>query len=113
MTGVLLRTGRQGEGHVKVETEIRQFSYNQRISKVMSSHQSRERGLGQTPPQRPQKIQLCPYFDLGLLISRTMREYILGFYFYFTLLYFIYFFIFLGPHPQHMEVARLGVETEL
>ena len=26
---------------------------------------------------------------------------------------FISFFIFLGPHPQHMEVPRLGVESEL
>ena len=23
------------------------------------------------------------------------------------------FFVFLGPHPQHMEVPRLGVESEL
>ena len=30
----------------------------------------------------------------------------LGFYFYFV-------FFFLGPHPQHMEVPRLGVESEL
>ena len=26
---------------------------------------------------------------------------------------FIYLFIFLGPHPQHMEFPRLGVELEL
>jgi len=26
---------------------------------------------------------------------------------------FIYFFGFLGPHSQHMEVPRLGVESEL
>ena len=24
-----------------------------------------------------------------------------------------FFFIFLGPHPQHMEVPRLGIELEL
>ena len=24
-----------------------------------------------------------------------------------------FFFVFLGPHPQHMEVPRLGVESEL
>ena len=23
------------------------------------------------------------------------------------------FFVFLGPHPQHMEVPRLGVKSEL
>ena len=26
---------------------------------------------------------------------------------------FIYFLSFLGPYPQHMEVPRLGVESEL
>ena len=31
-------------------------------------------------------------------------------YFYF---YFFWLFVFLGPHPQHMEVPRLGVEREL
>ena len=25
----------------------------------------------------------------------------------------VLFFCFLGPHPQHMEVTRLGVELEL
>ena len=25
----------------------------------------------------------------------------------------LFFFSFLGPHPQHMEVPRLGVESEL
>ena len=24
-----------------------------------------------------------------------------------------FFFVFLGPHPQHMEVPRVGVEAEL
>ena len=27
--------------------------------------------------------------------------------------FFLSFFVFLGPHPQHMEVPRLGVESEL
>ena len=26
---------------------------------------------------------------------------------------FIYLLVFLGPHPQHMEVSRLGVRSEL
>ena len=26
---------------------------------------------------------------------------------------FFFFFVFLGPHPRHMEVSRLGVESEL
>ena len=29
------------------------------------------------------------------------------------LFYFIVFFYFLGPHPWHMEVSRLGVKSEL
>ena len=28
-------------------------------------------------------------------------------------LFFFFFLVFLGPHPQHMEVPRLGVESEL
>ena len=28
-------------------------------------------------------------------------------------LFFSFFFVFLGPHPQHMEIPRLGVESEL
>ena len=27
--------------------------------------------------------------------------------------FFFFFFVFLGPHPQHMEVPRLGVQSEL
>ena len=28
-------------------------------------------------------------------------------------IYFLFFFVVLGPHPRHMEVPRLGVESEL
>ena len=28
-------------------------------------------------------------------------------------LFFFFFFSFLGPHPRHMEVPRLGVKSEL
>ena len=31
---------------------------------------------------------------------------------FYYLIFFI-LFLFLGPHPQHMEVPRLGVESEL
>ena len=27
--------------------------------------------------------------------------------------FFLSFFVFLGPHPQHMEVPRLGIQSEL
>ena len=33
--------------------------------------------------------------------------------FYFILFYFILFFVFLGLHPQRMEVPRQGVKLEL
>ena len=29
------------------------------------------------------------------------------------ILFFLFFLLFLGPLPQHMEVPRLGVESEL
>ena len=32
---------------------------------------------------------------------------------FFLLLFFFFYFVFLGPHPQHMEVLRLGVKSEL
>ena len=31
----------------------------------------------------------------------------------FFLKFFFFFFVFLGPHPWHMEVPRLGIESEL
>ena len=35
------------------------------------------------------------------------------FLFFLSFLFFFLFFCFLGPHPRHMEVPRLGVELEL
>ena len=32
---------------------------------------------------------------------------------WFFVLFLFLFFVFLGPHPWHMEVPKLGVETEL
>ena len=31
----------------------------------------------------------------------------------FLLSFFFFFFVFLGPHPRHIEVSRLGVQSEL
>ena len=31
----------------------------------------------------------------------------------FHFFFFFFFFVFLGPYPQHMEVSRLGIESEL
>ena len=33
--------------------------------------------------------------------------------FFFFLHFFFFFLLFLGPHSRHMEVPRLGVESEL
>uniref|UniRef100_A0A8D0ZHL9 Uncharacterized protein n=1 Tax=Sus scrofa TaxID=9823 RepID=A0A8D0ZHL9_PIG len=41
-----------------------------------------------------------------MLNKRVMRMGIL-------VLFQIFFFFFLGPHPRHMEVPRLGIESEL
>jgi len=41
---------------------------------------------------------------------------IASFLFFFSFSFFLFFFFFvfsLGPHPRHMEVPRLGVESEL
>ena len=39
------------------------------------------------------------------------REHIVFFFFFFFFFFFLFFF--LGPPPQHVEVPRLGVESEL
>ena len=61
-------------------------------------------------PGQPQESQLCPSAPLLMsscahCICTQQPE---------NPLYFIlFFFIFLGPHLQHVEVPRLGVESEL
>uniref|UniRef100_A0A8D1MBY8 Cystathionine beta-synthase n=1 Tax=Sus scrofa TaxID=9823 RepID=A0A8D1MBY8_PIG len=37
----------------------------------------------------------------------------LGWFFFFFFFFFLVFFVILGPHPRHMEVPRLGVQSEL
>ena len=32
---------------------------------------------------------------------------------FFGVFFFFFFLVFLGPHPQHMEVSRLEVQLEL
>ena len=52
----------------------------------------------------------CPHFISKLVSSFSPQEYMLQQLFNY---YNNFFFNFLGPHPQHMEVARLGVQSEL
>ena len=48
--------------------------------------------------------------SLHWLECRAIKEEWFSFFFFFL---FLLFFCFLGPHPQPMEVPRLGVESEL
>ena len=48
----------------------------------------------------------CFYFVDRLIVSYFIL-------FYFILHMYVCMYVFLEPHPQHMEVARLGVELEL
>ena len=54
----------------------------------------------------------CPgVFPLILVFRRELYSIMLGFFLFFLFLFL--FCIFLGPHLRHMEVPRLGVESEL
>ena len=38
---------------------------------------------------------------------------LVNFFFYYSFFIILFYFVFLGPHPWHMEIPRLGVESEL
>ena len=50
------------------------------------------------------EISLCIFKQLAQFSILT---------FYFIYLFIFLSFVFIGPQPQHMEVLRLGVESEL
>ena len=50
--------------------------------------------------------------DIYTLIFLFFYFYFFVFYF-FTFIFLLFFFVFLGPHMRHMDVPRLGVESEL
>ena len=52
------------------------------------------------------KFHLCPFFNHVFLVE------LYKFFIYFIFIFFFFVF-FLGPNPQHMDVPRLGVESEL
>ena len=56
---------------------------------------------------------LSPATLSSLLLSSFSSFYKLSFLFYFILFAFCAFFVSLGPHLQHMESPRLGIELEL
>ena len=54
------------------------------------------------------------WFLVGFISAAPQWELLHTFFFlFFLVLFFVLFFCFLGLHPRHMEVARLGVEYEL
>ena len=57
---------------------------------------------GSTYIARVGKAQYLPVFDLFSIC-----------YHFILFIYYLYFSWFLGPQPWHMEVPRLGVESEL
>ena len=46
-------------------------------------------------------------------LQRTFEKHFIYLFIYFCLLSFLLLLLFLGPLPRHMEVPRLGVESEL
>ena len=56
------------------------------------------------------KPVLCKISDYNISIDEHCEKEIILFYYYY---YYFLFLPFLGPLLQHMEVPRLGVESEL
>jgi len=55
-------------------------------------------------------------FSVALLCILCLGFHIPSFFFFLThkhAISFLFFLVFLGPHPQHVDVPRLGVELEL
>ena len=51
---------------------------------------------------------------INKILSSNRMNTVLFFFFFFLSFWFVLFvFLFLGPHPWHMEVRRLGVQLEL
>ena len=57
--------------------------------------------LGEPNSQATEWLQASGYPDVGHNTELTPSR------------NFFFFFVFLGPHPQHGEVPRLGIESEL
>ena len=62
----------------------------------------------------PNRPPLLGCYYLSPLISCWWFQAVLYlcWFFFFFFLFFFFFFFFFGPHPQHMEVSRLGVQSE-
>ena len=75
------------------------------------------RGRGGNPPSSSSqggpgllRTQLCQeVLSLKALQAMILQITVMK---YFVCVWFVSAFVFLGPHPQHMEVPRLGVQWE-
>ena len=74
----------------------------------MQAHQQKETSPGQAKAEPRPVWTLGSYNDLPIRHSRVAedRRKSCGVFFFF-------FLAFLGPHPQHKEVPRLGVQSEV
>ena len=76
---------------------------------VVGEPKSQRQGVMQTDSHDMEKIILHSHTHLSGTVSYHCPLYnpVWSFFFFF------FFFVFLGPHPCHMEVPRLGVQSEL
>ena len=58
-------------------------------------------------------INLYLVIDLNHWNYQFIYKSILRHFCIFQIFFFFFFFVFLGQHPQHLEVSRLGVQSEL
>ena len=56
-----------------------------------------------------------PRFNFNIVLMAHVKHinHWTGFLFFGFFFFFFFFFVFLGPHLGHVEVPRLGVESEL
>ena len=66
------------------------------------------RGRQTQPVALTLPLGLCPTFTRSPPVTLLRRGRVLG-----CKIFFFFFFVFLGPYVQHMEVSRLGVKSEL
>ena len=71
-------------------------------AKEVTEESGRVAGQGALDAGRLGSKALCCYGNVLLRVFAPQFPYL-----------FFFFFVFLGPHPWHMEVARLGVESDL
>ena len=81
MTGVFIRRGKttqrhthREEGHVKTEAEIGVMQPQAKECQGLTAIVRSWKRQGKILSRVPEGAQLCSHADLGLLVSRTVRE---------------------------------------